>query len=327
MKRKDEVIVGIFVTIAVAVGIVGTLYLARRGWTKSYPMYARFDWGQQLKVGQPVYLAGVQIGYVQVVDLDPAGYLDVKMAIDRERKIPEGSTVTVISEGIFGDKSVAITPCRRFQAPVGGVDAARGAKAPAAPAAPVAPAGANPVCRPGAFLAANDTIPSGRGAPSMDEILFHVDSVSIALNDVARTVRLEFVQNGGIAELRKTIASTNTLVTNLNDVATAQSRALTSTMASLRRTLNAIDSATVDSTIHSLSSASKSLASLTRNLDSSSVRVNALLAKADSGKGTIGLLMNDPGVYNNLRALLARLDSLTADLKANPKKYLNVKVF
>ena len=33
MKRKDEVIVGVFVTIAVIVGIAGTLYLARRGWT------------------------------------------------------------------------------------------------------------------------------------------------------------------------------------------------------------------------------------------------------------------------------------------------------
>jgi phospholipid/cholesterol/gamma-HCH transport system substrate-binding protein len=116
-------------------------------------------------------------------------------------------------------------------------------------------------------------------------------------------------------------------VTNLNDVANTQSKALTATMASLRRTLNAIDSATVDSTMHSLSQASKSLASLTRNLDSSSARVNSILQKADSGKGTVGLMLNDPGVYNNLRALLARLDSLTADIKANPKKYLNVKVF
>jgi phospholipid/cholesterol/gamma-HCH transport system substrate-binding protein len=324
MKRKDEVIVGIFVTIAVVVGIVGTLYLARRGWTKSYPMFARFDWGQQLKVGQPVYLAGVQIGYVKDVDLDPAGYLNVQMAIDRGRQVPEGSTVAVISEGIFGDKSVAITPCRRAEAPVGGAEPRPGAK-PAPP--PAAPPAANQLCRPGAFLAANDTIPAGRGAPSMDEILSKMDTVAGSLSDVTRTARLELVTNGGIAELRKTIESTNALVTNLNQVASTQSKALSATMASLRRTLNAIDSAAVDSTMRNLSQASKSLASLTSHLDSSSVRMSALLAKADSGKGTIGLLMNDPGVYNNLRALLARLDSLSADIKANPKKYLNVKVF
>jgi len=38
-------------------------------------------------------------------------------------------------------------------------------------------------------------------------------------------------------------------------------------------------------------------------------------------------MLNDPGVYNELRTLLARMDSLTADVKANPKKYFNVKVF
>jgi len=41
----------------------------------------------------------------------------------------------------------------------------------------------------------------------------------------------------------------------------------------------------------------------------------------------VAKLVNDPGVYNNLRSLLARLDSLTGAIKDNPKKYLNVKVF
>jgi len=324
MRRKDEVIVGVFVTLAVAVGIVGTLYLARRGWTKSYAMYARFDWGQNLKVGQPVYLAGVQVGYVQNVDLNQNGYLDVKMAIDRDRKLPEGSTVTVVSEGLFGDKSVAIKPCRRAEAPVGAVEPAPGAKP--APPPPVEP-GAAPVCRPGAFLAANDTVPTGRAAPTMDEILYSVDSVSKALNDVSKTVRLEFVQNGGIAELRKTIANTNALVQELTGVAQVQSKALSGTLASLKRSLDAIDSASVDSAVRSLSAATKNLKTLTANLDSTSRRVNSILAKVDSGQGTAGLMINDPGVYNNLRSLLLRLDSLTADIKANPKRYINVKVF
>lgn len=324
MKRRDEVIVGVFVTIAVVVGIVGTLYLARRGWTKSYPMYAVFDWGQNLKVGQPVYLAGVQIGYVQTVELDPTGYLDVKMAIDRGRKIPEGSTVTVISEGFFGDKSVAITPCRHLEANGTGAEPAPGAKPEVKPAAREALA---PICRPGAFLSANDTVPTGRGAPTMDQILSKVDSVSMSMNEVTKTMRIEFVQNGGIAELRRTIESTNKLINQLSGVADVQSKALTATLASLRRALGAIDSASVDSVVHNMSLASKNLAMLTHNLDSTSARVNSILSKVDSGKGTLGLMLNDPGVYNNMRALLARLDSLSADIKANPKKYLNVKVF
>jgi len=323
MKRRDEVVVGIFVTIAVIIGIAGTLYLARRGFTKSYPMYARFDWGQNLKVGQPVNLAGVQVGFVHSVDLDPAGYLDVKMYIDRDRRIPEGSTVTVQSEGLFGDKSIAIKPCRRALPPASATEPPANAPKPKEDLT-LPP---EPVCRPGAFLPAGDTIPAGRPAPTLDQIMTRVDSMSAALGDVTYAVRLEFVQNGGIAELRQTIANTNHLVTQLSGVAKVQSLALSATLASLKRTLDAIDSASVDSTMRNMSAASKNLSALTRELDTATVHVNAILDKLNNGQGTAGLMLNDPGVYNNLRQLLARLDSLTADIKANPKKYINVKVF
>ena len=69
-KQRDEVVVGIFVLIAVVVAITGTLWLARRGFNKSYPEYTRFTWGQNVKAGQPVNLAGVQVGYVDAVELD-----------------------------------------------------------------------------------------------------------------------------------------------------------------------------------------------------------------------------------------------------------------
>jgi hypothetical protein len=37
--------------------------------------------------------------------------------------------------------------------------------------------------------------------------------------------------------------------------------------------------------------------------------------------------VNDPGLYTDVRALVQRLDSLTADFQKNPKKYISVKVF
>jgi phospholipid/cholesterol/gamma-HCH transport system substrate-binding protein len=47
----------------------------------------------------------------------------------------------------------------------------------------------------------------------------------------------------------------------------------------------------------------------------------------DSGGGSAAKLLNDPGMYNDTRALLQRMDSLLADIKKNPKRYINVKVF
>ena len=49
---------------AVIVLILGTLWLARGKLKPGYPLYTRFAWGQNLKQGQPVLLAGVSVGYV-----------------------------------------------------------------------------------------------------------------------------------------------------------------------------------------------------------------------------------------------------------------------
>ena len=46
-----------------------------------------------------------------------------------------------------------------------------------------------------------------------------------------------------------------------------------------------------------------------------------------TGGGTAGRLLNDPGLYDDLRGLVTRLDSLSADLQKNPKKYINLRIF
>jgi phospholipid/cholesterol/gamma-HCH transport system substrate-binding protein len=83
----------------------------------------------------------------------------------------------------------------------------------------------------------------------------------------------------------------------------------------------------VDSTITNFRTASSNLAAMSADLKQTSSKLDAILAKVDSGNGSAAKLLNDPGVYNDTRALLARMDSLLADVKKNPKRYFNVKVF
>ena len=95
MKRRDEVTVGVLVSVAVVVLILGTLWLARGGLKSGYPLYTRFQWGQNLKQGQPVLLAGVAVGYVADVSLRRNGYLDVMIRVENKFSVPEGSVATV----------------------------------------------------------------------------------------------------------------------------------------------------------------------------------------------------------------------------------------
>ena len=68
MKKRDDVLVGLVIAVAIIVAIIGSLWLARGGLSKGYPLYAKFPWSAGLKQGQPVLLGGVNIGYVDEVD-------------------------------------------------------------------------------------------------------------------------------------------------------------------------------------------------------------------------------------------------------------------
>ncbi|MEP6692605.1 MAG: MlaD family protein [Gemmatimonadaceae bacterium] len=294
MKRRNEVLVGIMTTIVVSVAVIGTLWLARGGLRKGYPLYSTFKWGAGLKNGQPVLLAGVNVGYVSDVKLRYDGFLDVEYRIVGDYKVPANSQATVEPVGIFGDQSIALTP-----------------KA----------IGVRQMFSPG------DTIPVGPLKPTLNDILGRVDSMSMKLADVTQSIQFQLVQNGGMADIRATIAATAKLTRQLNDIAVEQSRGLTLTLNSFRRTLNAVDSVRVDSTVRNLQQTTANLNTLTTTLAMTTSKADSIMAGLQRGEGTAGKLLRDDKVYLNLQDLLARTDSLLADLKQNPKKYINVRIF
>jgi phospholipid/cholesterol/gamma-HCH transport system substrate-binding protein len=52
MKHRDDVLVGVVVTIAFIVLLLGSIWLVRGGLQSGYPLYARFPWGSGIKQGQ-----------------------------------------------------------------------------------------------------------------------------------------------------------------------------------------------------------------------------------------------------------------------------------
>ncbi|HEY8831221.1 MAG TPA: MlaD family protein [Gemmatimonadaceae bacterium] len=293
MKTRDEVLVGLIVTAAIVVTVLGSLWLARGGLSKGYPLYAKFPWGAGLKQGQPVLLVGVSVGYVDEVDLHQDGTLVTTLRIQKNYQVPVTSKAAVVPNGIFGDMAIAVTPSRPD---------ARSFK-------------------PG------DTVPVGPSTPGIAELTTKADSITRSVNAMTSALEHEMVAGGGIRDLRNTISATNRMVNELAAVASEQSRQLTATMTSLRRATGAIDPAKVDSTLTNFRSASANLAAMSTDLKQTTTKLDAIIAKVDGGDGSAAKLLNDPGVYNDVRQLLQRMDSLVADIKKNPKRYINVKVF
>ena len=292
MKGRNQVLVGLFLTVALIVGIAGTIWLVRGGLRGGYPLYSVFRWGANLRVGQAVRLAGVQVGYVADVQLRDNGTLIVEMAIEEGRSIPRNARALVQAVGIFGDAEVAFA---------------------ATPST--------------AKYAAGDTVPSGTPAPGIPEVTAKADSVATVSVNLAQEAQRQFVDSGGLRDLRQTLAQTTRLVAQLTAISAEQSRQLTLTQQQLRRTLAAIDSAKVDSTVTNLRATSANVTALTDSLRVTSSRVNATLALLNNGEGTAGKLLTDTLLYRDVRGLVTRIDSLTADFQRRPRKYINLEIF
>jgi phospholipid/cholesterol/gamma-HCH transport system substrate-binding protein len=298
MKRGNEVTVGILITVAVIVLVMGTLYLLHGGLSTGYPLYTRFSWGQNLKQGQPVLLAGVNVGYVGDVQLRRAGYLDVLIRVNDEYKVPKGSKATVKPVGIFGDVAVALTP---------------------------------PDPAPAQDYAPGDTVPSGVPPASIDEIMSHVDSISMTTQVLLTSLKAEIVDAGTLRDAHRAIVSAAALSAQIQRVITEQNRNATATLRSFsdaaQHLSNAVDSAQLAATMVNLRQTSENASRLVANLDSTNAKVQNLLTLAQSGNGTVGKLLTDSLLYRDIRHSVASLDSLLADFKANPKKYINLRIF
>jgi phospholipid/cholesterol/gamma-HCH transport system substrate-binding protein len=300
MRRRDEVLVGIFITVAAAIAVVGTLWLIRGGLGSGYPLHSRFAWGQNLKPGQQVLLAGVAVGTVAEVTLRDDGFLDVTLRVDKGTKVPKNSVASVKPVGIFGDAAIALTP-----------------------------KGPSPVS-----YSPGDTVPVGPADTDIQAIMNRVDSIGATVQLMTKAINADLVASGGIRDMRKSLANAERLTDaaarlsiQLNAVAAEQNRNLTATMATFRRAASAVDSAKIDSTIRNFQTSSASLTRIAANLDSTSRRANSLIAGLERGEGNAGKLLRDTLLYSDLRKVVTQVDSVLIDLKANPRKYINLSIF
>ena len=227
------------------------------------------------------------------VEIRPDGLLIVQLRVRKEYRIPKGTTATIEPNGFFGDQLVALHPDKP---------------------------------NPEAF-APGDTLLSGHATPSIGDVLARVDTIAANISVLTSTLKKEFVEANGFADLRHAVKTADAFMADLSKLAAQQNEELTKTQVALRRAASAVDSAAVDSTLRSFRSAAASVNALTADLKETSSKLSATLDKVSNGPGSMGKLMNDPSLYGDVRSLVTRLDSLTADFKKNPRKYIKLSIF
>ena len=300
MKRTNEVLVGLLLLAGAAIAIIGSIWLVRGSLSQGYPLYARFPWGAGLKPGQPVLLAGVTAGSIGDVEYDPAGTVRVMLRMSNKFKVPTGSMAQTIPVGFFGDRAVAIEPKI-------GVTT---------------------------FIAEGDSIGVSKSGATTDELVATGDSIAKDIRGITLPLRQQMIDSGGVRDLREILRSTSDLTKQLNAVILAQNVQLTAAMTSvnrslkaLERTSSALDSMRVDSLTRNAGRATANVAALTDSLRQTIRSINATMGRLERGDGTAGKLLTDTLLYNDVRRLVTRLDSVTAEFKRDPRKFIKFSVF
>ena len=110
-RNLIETVMGAVVLVVAALFIVFAYSKAEVGAVEGYEIQAKFDRVDGILSGSDVRMSGIKIGTVTVSSLDPKTYFaEVKMNIRSDVKIPDDTSIAVSTDGLLGDKFLALSP-------------------------------------------------------------------------------------------------------------------------------------------------------------------------------------------------------------------------
>lgn len=154
---------------------------------------------------------------------------------------------------------------------------------------------------------------------NLDSTLKSADSLLINLNELVKDDSSAGIKNA-IAEMNATITSFKNLSNTFNVLISKNDEKLTSVISNFETITK--DLAVVTSDLKNVK-ISETIADLDKTLAS----VNSLMADLENGNGSIGKLLKDEGLYNNLEGASKELEQLLEDMKLNPKRYVHFSLF
>ena len=337
MTQGRELVVGSTVIAAILAVVVGTLWLQGTNWGRgaTYVEVLVLDVGQ-LTAGNPVKLRGVSIGRVASITVDPGGDvvrlgLEVEGAFDLGNAVSAG--VIIAPQSLFGDWQAEIVRRARFPQFVY-FDV------------------------PAADQGRDTLVIGGYAIPDISRLTAAADEISQNLSVLTGRFDRAFDEQT-VDQFRSVIANLAVVSAEAGDLITQQASTITEVSADVARaaeeigqasaqanaTFREIDailgSGNLDSILVSVRSATadidriaaqvnRSVASLDQTVaraDSTFGSVQRLASRMESGQGALGRLLVDSTLAVRAESAMAQLDSLLADIKANPRRYVRLSIF
>lgn len=340
-----ELRVGIVVSVALIIAMAATIYITREGGLPflggQYTVYSYLRDVNGLKAGSPVHLSGVEVGSVNRVEFaEPGAPAPVRVTMtlrtDIQERVTENSLVTVGSLGVLGEKMLDVDP-----GPPGGTPIPDRGEIPGE-------AEGDPIK--GIILDASATMKDIRdlareiqaGEGTLGALLKREQLHDQLLSLIAKAEEVFTSldrQDGTFGKLihdPQIYDNLNQLVVNMKDLVTSidSGDGAIGKLVNDREVGRQISQTTANlaSVTGRVNEGEGTLGALIREralydrLDSLAANFDSVAARLDRGDGTAGQLIHDRELYDNLNKTAAELQSLLADIRADPRKYLRIKV-
>jgi len=302
LKVSREVKTAVLVIGSILLFIWGYYFLKGRDLFNSYKTYyVVYKNVEGLSPSAPVTLNGLIVGKVTSITFTDhkEGDLLIEMQVKTDFPISKTSNATLYEPGFIGGKQIAIIPNMNDKTLAEDNDYFQAG------------------LKPGMLSAVGEKL-----SPLQTKVEATVVSADSLLHRVNNIFDDKTQQNLriAIAEMSNTMKEFSSAARSLNGSIAGNKGNIDATMKNLNRT-----SANFAKLSDSIDAAN--IAQTVRNLEHSLAKVDNLMNDVQSGKGTLGKLMKDEAMYNNLTDASKELKELLADFKNNPKRYVHFSVF
>ncbi|CAN5659328.1 hypothetical protein BH23GEM3_BH23GEM3_19350 [soil metagenome] len=290
-SARREVQVGFFVLIGFIAVVIALFTLTDVSTLRNrYTVTTVVPDASGIRRGDPVQMLGVNIGRVRGFDIAPGG-VAVLMELQNAYPVPADSRAALRSSGLLGGTVAEIIPGSSQEALRGGA-----------------------------------VMPGVTGAGLMDtagELGTRADDVLVRMQTMLSDQTVGAVGASAVEMQR--------MLTDMSALAAQQRQELAALSASLRRSATGVEQATAGPelarSVARIDSITARLDVTVASLDRASSSLESVLGRMDRGEGTLGRLSRDEELYNNLNQAAANLNVLAEDIRENPRRYINVRVF
>lgn len=294
MKLTKEIKIALVAIVGILIMYFGINFLKGMNlFSTNNTYFITFDDIQGLGASTPIYADGYKVGTVDGLEYDykENGPIKVKVDIIKDLRIPQGSKAEIVKD-LMGNLQVNLLLANN-------------------PRERVEPGGIIPgAVNGGMMYKAASLVPVvEKMLPKLDSIL---TSVNALLADPALAASLHNVETI-TSNLTVSTRELNTLMAGLNKQVPGMIGKANGVLDNTNRLTANLASLDVQGTLNKVNQTLESAHQFTEKLN--------------SNQGSLGLLMNDTKLYDNLTSTMSHADSLVIDLKAHPKRYVHFSVF